>query len=109
MPRGHAVEEEDAVEVVELVLKDARLERRRLEGERLASGRHGGDVDACRTAHVCGQLRDREAALAPELVAFGMHDRWVDEDDRPLARVRLRMPGDVDRDHAEELAELWRR
>ena len=57
------VEEEDAVEVVDLVLDGAGLEPGRLLPESVAVAVGGLDDDPLRPAHVAVDLGDREAAL----------------------------------------------
>src|SRR5215210_8577055 len=76
--RVHAVEEQQPVEVVELMLQAARLEA--LGADDAAGGLHR---DRGRAADVGGQLGDAQAALAPHLRAGGGDDPRVDEHEPP--------------------------
>src|SRR3954466_5616097 len=70
-----AVEDEDAVEVVELVLDDARLEAGGLDDEVLAELVAGADADGDRALDVDEHERQAQAALLGDLlVAAGPVD-----------------------------------
>jgi hypothetical protein len=98
--------ERGSVEVVELVQEGARLEAVGLDRDGLAGGQDGLDAGPRRTADVCGQVRDRQAALAPELVARRLDDHGVREHEQAVARRRLLVLRDVDDDDAHELVDL---
>ena len=60
---GGAVEDQDPVEVVDLVLEDARLEPRGLDRDRLALDVAAGDAGVQRPLDVHRHPRQAEAAL----------------------------------------------
>ena len=81
--RVDAVEEQQAVEVVELVLQAARLEALRADD---AVGRARLHHDLGGAADVGGQLGDAEAALAPDLGAGRpRRSRGLTSTSRPFA------------------------
>src|SRR5215207_71985 len=65
--RRRAVEDQHAVEVVELVLDDARLEALGLQRDRAAGDVLGLDPDRHRAGHVDRDLADRQAPLRVDL------------------------------------------
>src|SRR3954468_15304481 len=68
---GDAVEEEQALQVVELVLQGAGLEGVRLDPPLLTRPRHAThDDDGRRPYNVAGQVRHRQAALPSYLLAI---------------------------------------
>src|SRR5437763_616172 len=106
---GDPIEEERSVEVIELVLQDARLESACRDGNCLAGRSPGRRLDRCRPPYVRRQVWDAEAALAPELVAGRAHERRVDEHEQPVATLGLRMTRHVHDDDPDRLADLRRR
>jgi hypothetical protein len=96
--------------VIDLVEQAARLEALGLDRQVFATGVQPGHGDPHRPAHVRGQVRDRQTALAADLglLRRGEQD-WVHEHDLAVADRRALVPGHVHHDHAHHLAELCRR
>src|SRR5258707_12827550 len=78
---GSAVDEQDAVEVVDLVLEDARQPIAGLDLDGLAFAVEGFDGDGFVAQDVAGIARQRQAALGPihHLLPAG-HDLGLDDD-----------------------------
>src|SRR5579875_435546 len=107
--RVDPVQEEDAVEVVELVQDAARLKALGVDRQPLACGRARAQADRAGAAHVCGQPRDRETALAGDLNPLRGLDPRVYQHKLPVAGGRLAVAADIDDRHPHELAKLRRR
>src|SRR5688572_15384197 len=77
----HAIEEEDAVEMVELVLNDARWKPFRCESDRLAGPIERLHLDGRRSRHTAANVRDAQATLPAQLRGstdqrdLGIHQR----------------------------------
>src|SRR5262245_5704114 len=94
-----AVDEEDAVEVVDLVLEAHRLEPLGLDLERVAVEIGRAQAHALGALDVGLEVRNREAAFVPADLALGLDDLGVHEDARVLLGALLG-PADVDHHQA---------
>jgi len=77
--RVEAVDEEDPVEVVQLVLEHARAQPPRVDGHRLAVGVPGLDLHPRRACDRREDARDRETALLGRRLAALSGDDGIDE------------------------------
>jgi len=106
--RVDAIEEQDAVEVVDLVQQAPGLEAARLHVCDLSAGQARLDHDVGRAAHVGGQVRDAQAALPCHLGAGRMGHHPVNQDQQPIVGLGAPMPTDVDGHDPHRLVDLGR-
>jgi hypothetical protein len=78
---AHVVNEEYAIEMVDLVLDSTRAEVRRLNGDAVVVGRRRLDHDAPRPVDIGEDLGNREAALLTSDGALTLQNHWIDQDD----------------------------
>jgi integrase len=108
---GHAVEVDVAVEVVALVLDDAREEVLGLEGEGIAMAVEGIELQPLESRHDASEIRYGEAALPAglALVAEGRHDGVHEHEEGHLGPRPVVAGRDLDDGEANALVNLRRR
>ena len=82
-----ALDQKDAVEVIELMLEHPALEAIDLEGDVVAVKVDTNEVDPIRPEDLPGEPWDREAALLVDKLTVGLHDLRVDHRHGSLADV----------------------
>jgi hypothetical protein len=104
---GHdAVEEEQPLEMIQLVLHGTGLEGVHLETPRLAVHVEPLDDKARRPAHVAGQVGDAHAPLTADLDPRSLDDDRIEQHHLAMTRARLAMAGDVDAERPSGDADL---
>src|SRR5579885_906251 len=103
---AQAIDEEAAVEMIDLVLQRDRQQILSLDLDRLLLRRPRAHHHLFRALHLGGEIDHREAALLPEHRALGLDDLGIDELEQVLAGVLVI---GIEHDHAARIADLRRR
>lgn len=82
---GHAIEEEFALQVIDLVLRDDRLESLQPARVPLAESILRLEMHARRAAHAACEIRNGQTSLALQHQPFHLIDLRIDQDQQPLA------------------------
>jgi hypothetical protein len=98
---GHdAVEEQQPLEMIQLVLHGPGFESVDLEPPRLAAQVEPFDDERGGPAHIAGQVGDAHASLPADLTPGTLDDDWIEQHHLAVAGARLGMAGDVDAERA---------
>ena len=99
------IDEQDAVEVVDLVLEAHRLEFRCVDLQVLSLQVRRAQFDVRSALDIGLEIRDGQASLRPDDLSTALDDLRIDEHQRVLLRV-VRGPLGVDDDEANRLSHL---
>src|SRR5579872_4020635 len=105
LQRAQAPQEEDAVEVVDLVLESARQKLRSFRLEPFTLKVLRPDLHLRRARYFLANIRQAQAALFRNLPAFLLDDLRVHEDDLV---IRVLFVAEIDHGDALRHADLWR-
>src|SRR5437660_6538745 len=99
------IQDQDAVQVVELVQGGPRFESVHAKDPAPPVRVEPGQGDAAGPPHVRCEVGHREAALPGESLAFGLQELGIEQDDQTVRRRRLTVAGDVDGESPDRLAD----